>query len=46
MSNMLEKIELFKKCKLCHKHIATKRVSTFADKKIWICKKCYKIVKF
>lgn len=33
MSSMLEKIELFKKCELCHKHIATKRVSTFADKK-------------
>lgn len=39
-------ITILKKCELCHEHMATKRVVTLANKKIWICKRCYKLVKF
>ncbi|WP_160689956.1 hypothetical protein [Clostridium sp. C2-6-12] len=46
MSNIFEKINLLKKCELCHKNMATKRIVTLANKKIWICEKCYKLVKF
>lgn len=46
MSSIFEKMNLFKKCELCHKHMATKKAVTLANKKIWICKKCYKVVKF
>jgi ribosome-binding protein aMBF1 (putative translation factor) len=46
MINILKKMQLLKKCELCHKYIATRRVITFANKKICVCDKCYKIVKF
>lgn len=46
MTNILKKIKLLKKCDLCHKNIATKKVLTFANEKMWICKDCLKITKF
>lgn len=46
MINILEKIELLKKCDLCQKNIATKKALTFANENMWICKDCYRITKF
>lgn len=37
---------LFKKCEICHQDIAQKTKITLAGKKIWLCKKCFKIVEF
>lgn len=46
MINILEKLKLLKKCEFCHEEIATKRVSTLSRKKVWICEKCLKVIKF
>ena len=40
-----EKINLIKKCEICHKHIATKSKISFSGKKIRVCEKCFKIIK-
>ncbi len=34
------------KCEICKKNIPTKTVRSFGGKKIRICGKCYKIIKF
>jgi ribosomal protein L37AE/L43A len=46
MINILEKLKLLKKCEFCHEEIATRRVIDLSRKEVWICEKCFKIIKF
>jgi len=46
MINILEKLKLVKKCEFCHEEIATRRVIDLSQKEVWICEKCFKIIKF
>lgn len=46
MINILEKLKLLKKCEFCHEEIATRRVIDLSKKEVWICEKCFKIIKF
>lgn len=46
MINILEKLKFLKKCKFCHEKIATRRVINLSRKKVWICEKCFKVIKF
>lgn len=34
------------KCEICHEHIATKSKVSFSGKKLKVCDKCSKIIKF
>ncbi|AQS05952.1 hypothetical protein [Clostridium beijerinckii] len=46
MEKFMEIINLKIKCEICHKNIALKTKISLSGKRVRMCSKCYKIVKF